>query len=92
MKGNCQKSDLFYCDAAPSEILSLDWFIEKSAWGHFMNAADVARYANCTVDRRDGWVDDNGILWFPVWSKDSGLEKGDELVWVYSEEASGRQQ
>ena len=92
VKGNCQKSDLFYCDAAPSEILSLDWFIEKSAWGHFMNAADVARDANCTVDRRDGWVDNNGILWFPVWSKDSGLEKGDELVWVYSEEASGRQQ
>jgi len=92
VQGNCQKSDLFYCDAAPSEILSFDWFIEKSSWGHFMNAADVARDANCTVDRRDGWVDDNGILWFPVWSKDSGLEVGDELVWVYSEEASGRQQ
>ena len=90
--GNCEKSDLFYGDAAPSEILTLDWFIEKSAWGHFMNAADSAKNANCTVDRRDGWVDDNGIIWFPIWSKASGLKEGEELVWVYPEEASGRSQ
>ena len=74
-----------FCDAAPGDILTFDWFFTHCAWGPFMNAADKPSEANVRVDRTAGWIH-NEILWFPCFfTKD--IRKDEWLVWTYDPKA-----
>jgi hypothetical protein len=74
-----------FCDAAPGDIFTFEWFLKNRAWGPFMNAADKAFEVNVRVDRTDGWLH-NGIIWFSCYfTRDIRIDEW--LVWKYDPKA-----
>lgn len=75
----------FYCDAGPSEELTMKWFKENNIFCHWMNS-ETLKKANCRLDRRNPFVH-FGLVWIPMYTKSKEIQKGEEMCWHYNDEA-----
>jgi hypothetical protein len=79
--GDWISSSRFYCDAAPDEELTMEWYMQNNVYCHFMNS-ESAINANCILDRYHAWVIDS-LLWIPMYSADKEIAAGAPLCWNY---------
>ena len=76
--------EAFVCDAAQTPKRPLQWFIENSNAGPFMNGRDGVGYdINCDLDRTSAWLDGQGGVWFVV-RANRDIDEGEWLMWKYS--------
>jgi len=74
----------FTCDAQLDLQHDMTWCQLVGNSGPFINAAESQKLANCIVDRRSAWYDeDTGLIWMLVWSKAAGMQKGKYCSWYY---------
>ncbi len=74
----------FTCDAQLDLQHDMTWCQLVGNSGPFINAAESQKLANCIVDRRSAWYDeDTGLIWMLVWSKTAGMQKGKYCSWYY---------
>ena len=77
--------DKFTCDTQPTLARNFEYWKDLGSSGPSMNAAANPKSANCTVDRKNAWLDEKtNLIWIPVWSKPAGVKKGEFCMWHYN--------
>ena len=82
---NFSLGDKFTCDTQPTLARNFEYWKDLGSSGPSMNAVANPKSANCTVDRKNAWLDEKtNLIWIPVWSKPAGVKKGEFCMWHYN--------